>query len=456
MSAVFWLRQIGLMLWLETIADRRKFIARTIVFAIFAALFWLIFAVSVSTISQANQSLGGVYMRMAQGQAHNTGSAPIKVPDVDGKYLISEETSKILLKLIRSGSSHQQEYNPPVASPRTVDERLKNAAYEAEHELEKFKTAPRMQVYTNDPQLWPAHVRAQVEKMFGPLKTADEEAYLNGVQKNGNAWIQVRKNSEGQLQWRGWGPESFLDTKFDTQPQILNSYINAVGRVYQTHYLDEVQASEEYQNLPNWYATMFPTFAPIDVRALSLFLILAVFVFPTLLAASQAITWDFNRNKNVYEPYATMKIPVWGVLLKESLSGFWYLVVWAVITALLCGLVVSHDLSYWIFLVGMISLGLAGCWLNLQINMFLVVTFQTPVGRQLARVLVMPFFFLPYHLFRVFGATEILKILDGKSLQEFNWMWMWGATVVCVVLGVAILRLGAWRVGRYRKGLAPS
>lgn len=459
MNTLFWLRRVGLMLWLETIADRRKFIVQTLLFASFAALFWLLFSASIAAISQANQHLGSMYSRMAQAKAHELGAPPIQVPVVDQKYSVSEETSKLLFKLLRFGPSSSAkddwDYKRPAASPRTIEERLKNAAYDAEHSLKKYKDARPLQVYTNNPHLWPQDMRAQVEKMFGPLKTVDEETYLNSIQKNGNVWIEVR-NVEGQLRWRGWGPESFWKSNSENQINVLNNYINAVGEVYQTHYLEGIYNSSEYQALPHWYAPIFQTFVPIDVRALSLFLILAVFVFPTLLAASQAITWDFNRNKNVYEPYATMKIPVWGVLLKESLSGFWYWVVWAVITAVLCGLVVSTEFSYVGLLMGMIALGLSGCWLNLQINMFLVVTFQTPVGRQLARVLVMPFFFLPYHLFRVFGATEILQILDGKSLAQFNWIWMWGATAVCFILGVAILRLAAWRVGRYRKGLAPS
>lgn len=333
---------------------------------------------------------------------------------------------------------------------------MANEAYDAKKSLEKYKNKPRLQVYTNNLSLWPETVRGHVESMFGPVREINEETYLNTLQRKGNAWVGVR-DEKGVLSWRGWGPASFLNSYDDSQVQVLQNYIGAVGGIYQKHYLDEIRETPQYQSLPHWQGPIiFPTFTPIDLRALSLFVVLAVFVFPTLLAASQAITWDFNRNKNVYEPYATMKIPVWGVLLKESLSGFWYWVMWAVITAVLCGLVVSTELSYWVLLMGMIALGLSGCWLNLQINMFLVVTFQTPVGRQLARVLVMPFFFLPYHLFRVFGATEILQILDGKSLDQFNWIWMWGATIVCFILGIAVLRLAAWRVGRYRKGLAPS
>lgn len=457
MSTLFWLRRIGLMLWLETVGERRKFIAKTVVFAIVAVLFWLMFAAIMATISQANQSLGSLYTTMAATEAKKLGKDPIAVPRFDKKYSVSQETGQILLKLIKSDySKNTDPYDPPSPVPRTVEERLANEAYTAKRNLEKYKNDPRLQVYTNDLSLWPHTVRGPVESMFGPVLETDEETYLNTLQRKGNAWVGVR-NDKGVLHWRGWGPASFLNVYADSQALVLQNYIGAVGEIYQKHYLDEIRETPQYQSLPHWEGpVIFPTFTPIDVRALSLFFVLAVFVFPTLLAASQAITWDFNRNKNVYEPYATMKIPVWGVLLKESLSGFWYLVIWAVITAMLCGLVVSLEPSYWALLMSMIALGLGGCWLNLQINMFLVVTFQTPVGRQLARVLVMPFFFLPYHLFRVFGATEILQILDGKSLEQFNWVWIWGATATCFAVGVAVLRLAAWRVGLYRKGLAPS
>lgn len=457
MNAFFWVRRVGLMLWLETIVDRRKFVARTVVFGIFAVFFWLMFAAIVATISQANQSLGSLYTKVAANDSQKPGDAPIAVPTFDKKYSMSGETGQILLKLIQSKPpTRETPYNPPTHFPRTVEERLANEAYIAEQSLEKYKKSPRLQVYTNDLGLWPPNVRAQVEKMFGPVRESNEETYLNTIQKQGNAWIGVR-SEDGQLRWRGWGPASFLKTNDHSQVKVLENYIGAVGDVHQKHYLDDVRETKEYQALPHWGSVpVFSTFTPIDVRALSVFLVLAVFVFPTLLAASQAITWDFNRNKNVYEPYATMKIPVWGVLLKESLSGFWYMVLWAVITALMCGLIVSHEAAYLGLLTAMIALGVAGCWLNLQINMFLVVTFQTPVGRQLARVLVMPFFFLPYHLFRVFGATEILSILDGKILEDFNASWVWGMALVCFAMGTTVLALGAWRVGRYRKGFAPS
>lgn len=454
MSMLGWLQRIAIMLWLETTADRWRFFARTVVFGAICLIFTGLFVVSIATISESNTALSQIHQTQTERQLQNLKGTHVRLPSVEPKYSLPPQTTAAILKLI-GGQSEVAADAPP--TPQSIEERAQLAAHRANEKLDKLRTTQRIVVYTNNRQAWPNNTLAQIEHMFGAVKEVNEQEYLDRVQNGRNVWIGVR-NDQGHFEWWVWKKETLFGYQWPSrQIEVVTSYIGAMGRIHQQQYLDGVKQSVEYTALPSWPApSVLKMFSSIDVRALSLFLVVAVFVFPTLLAASQAITWDFNRNKNVYEPYATMKIPVWGVLLKESLSGFWYMVAWATLTAFVCGLLVNRDLDYLVFLMGMIALGLGGCWLNLQINMFLVVTFQTPVGRQLARLLVMPFFFLPYHIFRVFGASEILNILGGKPLEDFHAGWVWSAAVVCAGLGVVVLWLGAWRVGRYRKGFAPS
>lgn len=454
MSALGWLRRIVVMLWMETIADRWRFFARTVVFGVICVGFTGLFLIAMATISESNIALSQIHQTQTQQQLEGLKGPQVRLPNVEPKYSLPAQTTESILKLIGGNTELAAD---PAPTPETVEQRENLAVRKAYDKLEKFPPSQRIEVFTNNRQQWPKNTLVHMEQMFGTVREMDEQVYLDHKQNGRNVWVGVRQEA-GQFEWWMWKKETLFGYQWPArQIDILNTYLTSGGQAHQQQYVDEIKKTPEYTNLPHWAApAVLKTFSAIDVRALSLFLVVAVFVFPTLLAASQAITWDFNRNKNVYEPYATMKIPVWGVLLKESLSGFWYMVAWATLTAVVCGLLVNREAAYIGFLIGMVALGLGGCWLNLQINMFLVVTFQTAVGRQLARLLVMPFFFLPYHVFRVFGASEILNILGGKPLEDFNAAWVWAAAVVCFVIGALVLWLGAWRVGRYRKGFAPS
>lgn len=419
MTALGWLGRVATMLWMETTANRWNFILRSVLFVSVSVL--VLFVAYVAADLMKNDQL---------------------VADALQKRA---ERSEVMTAL-------------PSGGAKDVPERVAQAAQNAEKLLSGKGS---LEVFTNDPSLWPPEVLRHVERWFGPVRIMDEATYH---QRNGPAsvWIGVSGPAQA-LRWRViqkaplWGI-AFGKYRPAYDSYVLVQYITSVGKAHQDQYLSEVAQTPEFQKLPHWTAPeLHQLTTKTDLKALALFGVLALFVLPTLFAATQGLTWDFNRQKNVFEPYATMRIPVWGVLLKESLgSSFWYFIVWTMATALLAGLMIDHSWPYLAFLLGVVALGGAGCWLNLQINMFWVVTFQTVWGRRLGRLLIMPFFFLPYHLFRVLGVKEILEILDGKTLHDYNVWWVWGMAGVCVFAGMAILLGSAWRVGRYRKGFAPT
>lgn len=419
MTAWGWLGRVATMLWMETTANRWNFILRSVLFVSVSGL--VLFVAYVAADLMKNDQL---------------------VADALQKRA---ERSQVMTTSL-SGEA------------KDVPERVAQAAQTAEKLL---SAKGSLEVFTNDPSLWPTEVLRHVERWFGPIQTMDEATYH---QRNGPAsvWIGV-SGPPNSLRWRViqkaplWGI-AFGKYRPAYDSYVLVQYITSVGKAHQDQYLSEVAQTPEFQKLPHWTAPeLHQLTTKTDLKALALFGVLALFVLPTLFAATQGLTWDFNRQKNVFEPYATMRIPVWGVLLKESLgSSFWYFIVWTMATALLAGLLIDQSWPYLAFLLGVVALGGAGCWLNLQINMFWVVTFQTVWGRRLGRLLIMPFFFLPYHLFRVLGVKEILEILDGKTLHDYNVWWLWGMAGGCVFAGAAILLGSAWRVGRYRKGFAPT
>lgn len=448
----FWLKQVLLALWLEWSYSKTRALIKSVVFALVVMLFVGVFVGVVAGFSLTNTTVQQITeTNNAKAQQRVGNSVQDKQSD-SAAYNVSPWLAKWGEKLhawVGAGAARPK----PTDTAPTMDELTRSTTKRLEN-----MGPQRLHVFTDNPHSWPVEMRGPIETMFGPLTVVSEQQYVDNHQRPDTVFVGTAMVDGKRVWWERKSTSLYGWKKpYRGQLDILEEFIEEAGRMEQERYLWHVKHSEAYTSLPQWgkpYALV--QFAKIDVRALSLFMVLGMFAVPAFAAAAQAITWDFNRNKNIYEPYATMKAPVWSVLLKESLSRFWHVFVLVMCVAVIGGMFVDHSGYYVGYLLTFVALGSGVCWANLQLNMFFVITFQSPVGRQLARLLVMPFVFIPYHLFRVFGIGQMVQIVGGKTLEEFSW-WVFALlAVACWMGGWGILLFAAHRVGKYRKGFAPT
>lgn len=345
--------------------------------------------------------------------------------------------------------NHIRRASPPEPTQfQTVEERQQFLVAQAKRQVQGT-----IIVFADNPSAWPGNSRELTEQAFGPITQISETDFLAHHRKDDDAVFVGFKDSDGPVWW------VWRDATFEAEEQhsvkLMTSFITALGSVEQEHQMFLLRQSDEYQQASSWdKPKQLVTYQPIDVRYFSLVVVFLLFAIPSSMSAAQALSWDVHRNKGVYEPLSSVEAPMWCIILKESLSRFWMMLFLFVCVGFFVGLSTDRNLYYLLCVGVMMFLGVSLTFLILQINMFFMILFQSPMGRGFARLLMLPAIVLPYNIFRVFALVEVPQIFSGQDIQTFNVSWYFGLGVICLVASIGLMLITSYRVGRYRQGLA--
>lgn len=452
-----WIKRISQALWIENFANKTKFFTFVFVlFLIFFAASLIVFSTSV-VIAQGNQILS------EKNQEQNTKKLQsinhtVEQPHLQQPFVLNPLISSVLNQLFPEKEQSQtllfdDTFNKEENQYLTYSEQVARRNEITKKLLQAYPK--KLTIYTNDKTAWPQDLLVQVETLFGPVTEYSETQFIQHNIQN-EVWIGVKRNDKGTYDWWTWEHTWFFNSP-KPKTSILLSYIDWFGTSKQQYELQQAIKLNNYDNLIEWDMVKQLKQSPIvDIQALMLFFVFLLFGIPMFFATAQASSWDQSRSKNVQEPYIMMKIPVWAVLVKESLSSFWPLVLGAALSALICGLLIGVDTRYVVALFGVVATGVGVVWFLLQLNMFLMVVFERPFGRTLARMFMMPMLFLPYYFFRWFVVSELYNVVLGKTLQEFPLYTFWIGFPIAFFAGTFFLMAASWRVGKYRKGFSPA